>query len=1112
MGKRLWAVAGAFLAAFAVRANDLVKNASFEEPSILLSGQTEVGPGESKLIVLSAGHDLFPWGIGGVRGWENAVNPDQVSDQGISRLIELPAVDGSRSAFINNWNRRFSQTMSHNVLPGDRYRVTAWVGSREAVARCGRITLIAGRMDSNNRDELEPGALILGEVTAGTQWWTQFQPTHVIQGVGWTRVQFDVQAPASGPALGRPLTISLRTEGPSVGQVFFDAVGVEIIGGPAKGEDDYYEAASGARIQGSVLDNDYVSSTVEIVSPPRHAAFFSPPAPGETPEFPDLFAYESLPGFVGEDSFRYRFQGYGGIVQYATCRIRVDAPGNLSLYAAPDVFHRATASRGQDFGSIYYYVEAGHNDRFPAGTWLNLALGTGFSGPAANSLELEGPGIVDLPSGYYDGAESGQISYLYYLLAPDGRKSNVASGIVHIGWPYLQVAATLPNKVIDDLRVQPLPTWAGYRLDAGRRRATVSEHASDLPTPAAHDAMATGYVRTSQFRHAVGWYEDVAGLRFPYQWTWTGASVHGGALPTLGGAQGAAEDINMSRVIAGWAQDPSGRKRPVIWTRDGMRDLGTFGGPNGTALSINDEGTVVGWAEQISGRAVAFVWTPQHGLVGLQTPTDYSSEARDASGGSVFGVLRDQLGRTTFARWDNGVLQPPPNFVPGSLASEWHDSGFGTVRTSARTYAVWGSGVFEGQVRDASYTPVGDRYDEGLQADGFWRSFAGPVGYFVRNEWYAILKTVAGQPTTVIVHYVQPPWTQIDRQQGIGDPFITSTDADATQVTLAYEVRWIAQRVELAVVSGAQATTFTTREYFNILPGPYSETIHLLDVDAPTEIGIRARLYEGAGSPPEGGGVARFLVQPRLRTVANLSVGPPTTGTQRVATVTINRKLDLVDTMVELDFDAPFGSAPGWVLVPAGQTSASFPIDTGPAAPGGTVTLTARLNGSSRAVPIAVPNAAVLRGTLDLQGWVAPTEGLPVRVTLWNLDTSASNVFSVSLDAQSRCLVPAPPGRYLVWAWTPRFLQRRAGPVIVGPSLTEVGISLLGGDCDEDNDVDIDDFLILAAAYETQVGEPSFAEGADLNGDEAVNLDDYLILAANYERVGDRVDTGSGEP
>lgn len=1107
MGKGIWCAVWAFLAAAGAHANDLVRNGSFEESSILLPGQSEVQHGDAKLIVLSASHSLYPWGIGGVRHWDNAVNADQVSDQGIARLVELPAVDGVRSAFINNWNRRFSQTMNHNVLPGDRYRVTAWVGSREAVARCGRISLIAGRMNPNDRDELEPGAVILGEVTAGTHWWTQFQPTHVIQGVGWTRIQFDVQAPSSGPALGRPLTIALRTEGSSVGQVFFDAVGVEIIGGPATGQDDYYEAAPGVRIQGSVLDNDFTWSTAEVVRPPRYAAFFSPPAPSETSAFPELFTYESIPGFVGEDSFRYRFVGQGGIVQYATCRIRVDAPGNLSLYAAPDVFHRTILS-SPDTTYFSYYVGAGENDRFPAGTWLYIALGNGYAGPAASSLELHGPGIHDMPAGYFDGSDSGVIDYLYWLEAPDGRRSNVAAGIVHVGWPYLQVHETLPNRVIDDLRVQPFSSWAGYRLDAGRRRAIVSNHPADLPTPASSQAMATGYVRSAHIRHAVGWYEDPTGLRFPYQWTWTGSTPQGATLPTLGGAQGSAEDVNASRVIAGWAEDAVGRRRPVIWTRDGLRDLGTFGGPNGAAISINDEGTVVGWAEQISGRAVAFVWTPQHGLVGLQTPAGFSSEARDASGVSVYGVLRDPLGRTSFARWDNGVLQTPPNFVPNTQESEWNDSGFGTVRATTRSYAVWGFGTFEGQVRDASYAPLGEQYEAGLQADASFRGYPG-FGYYNQSQWYALLKTVNGQPETVIVHYVQPPWTQIDRQQGIGDPLFLATDADATQVTLSYDVRSFARRVELAVVSGGHATTFTTRDYFNVALGSYSETIDLLDVDAPTELGIRATMYDPA---PEGGGVARFLVQPRPRNVANLTVGAPMTGNERIATVTINRKLDLVDTYVELEFDAPFGTAPGWVRVPAGQTSASFTLDTGPAAPGGTVTLTARLNGSARSVPIAVPNASALRGTVDLQSWTGPTGGLPVRVVLWNIDTSASGVFQVALDAQGRFLVPASPGRYLVWTWVPRFLQRRAGPVIVGSTLTEVGFALLGGDCDEDNDVDIGDFLILAAAYETRAGDPGYAPGADLNGDEAVDLDDYLILAANYERIGDLVDTGGGEP
>lgn len=56
------------------------------------------------------------------------------------------------------------------------------------------------------------------------------------------------------------------------------------------------------------------------------------------------------------------------------------------------------------------------------------------------------------------------------------------------------------------------------------------------------------------------------------------------------------------------------------------------------------------------------------------------------------------------------------------------------------------------------------------------------------------------------------------------------------------------------------------------------------------------------------------------------------------------------------------------------------------------------------------------------------------------------------------------------------------------------------GDVNRDGQVNITDFLLLAAAYETTPGDPGWNADADFTQDGVVNLDDFLILAANYER------------
>ncbi len=54
------------------------------------------------------------------------------------------------------------------------------------------------------------------------------------------------------------------------------------------------------------------------------------------------------------------------------------------------------------------------------------------------------------------------------------------------------------------------------------------------------------------------------------------------------------------------------------------------------------------------------------------------------------------------------------------------------------------------------------------------------------------------------------------------------------------------------------------------------------------------------------------------------------------------------------------------------------------------------------------------------------------------------------------------------------------------------------GDCDGDYEVDYDDFIILAGAYGTSVGEAGYHARADLDNDGDVDYDDFITLAGAY--------------
>ncbi|MBL8040156.1 MAG: hypothetical protein JNM04_02290 [Chthonomonas sp.] len=64
-------------------------------------------------------------------------------------------------------------------------------------------------------------------------------------------------------------------------------------------------------------------------------------------------------------------------------------------------------------------------------------------------------------------------------------------------------------------------------------------------------------------------------------------------------------------------------------------------------------------------------------------------------------------------------------------------------------------------------------------------------------------------------------------------------------------------------------------------------------------------------------------------------------------------------------------------------------------------------------------------------------------------------------------------------------------------------VVLLGGDCDGNNIVNTDDYLILNAAFDSGFGDAAYSQDADLNGDNYVGTDDYLMLNENFDTTGD---------
>jgi probable HAF family extracellular repeat protein len=109
-------------------------------------------------------------------------------------------------------------------------------------------------------------------------------------------------------------------------------------------------------------------------------------------------------------------------------------------------------------------------------------------------------------------------------------------------------------------------------------------------------------------------------------------------LGTLGGATSAANDINESGAIVGWARTASGRVHAVIWRNGQMADIGTLGGPNSAATGVSNNFAVVGTSGVAGGGPRhGFLWRANTGgphNLGLPAPV------RIADSGAMIGNTR----------------------------------------------------------------------------------------------------------------------------------------------------------------------------------------------------------------------------------------------------------------------------------------------------------------------------------------------------------------------------------------------------------------------------------------------------------------------------------------
>ncbi|MBC7947533.1 MAG: DUF4082 domain-containing protein [Chitinophagaceae bacterium] len=152
---------------------------------------------------------------------------------------------------------------------------------------------------------------------------------------------------------------------------------------------------------------------------------------------------------------------------------------------------------------------------------------------------------------------------------------------------------------------------------------------------------------------------------------------------------------------------------------------------------------------------------------------------------------------------------------------------------------------------------------------------------------------------------------------------------------------------------------------------------------------------------------------------------------------------------------------------------------------------------------------STLIGQVALQGrpvapnarWVIPVKvelyatGSPTPIAVFNTNTNNSGQFVVT---------GIPIGTYNIRVKSPHTLARIKlnQTIVTGGNSIDFG-TLLEGDANDDNEVDLLDFGALLLSYNLVVGPPPYDARADFNADDEVDLLDFGLLLLNYNMAGE---------
>jgi len=140
-------------------------------------------------------------------------------------------------------------------------------------------------------------------------------------------------------------------------------------------------------------------------------------------------------------------------------------------------------------------------------------------------------------------------------------------------------------------------------------------------------------------------------------------------------------------------------------------------------------------------------------------------------------------------------------------------------------------------------------------------------------------------------------------------------------------------------------------------------------------------------------------------------------------------------------------------------------------------------------------------------GYLGSLNGLQFDMDIRNVGSLTSIMTkTVTLNGAGAYTVDPdlPAGTYDIALSGSHWLRKlRYSQAISGAGTTNVNFSLINGNCDGNDFINTDDYLILSSAFDTALGDPGYDARADLDGNNLINTDDYLILSDNFDSFGD---------